>query len=236
MAEPEKDPLDEPRTWLSSWKASFNRVRQRVGMPVAVLLVLLVAGGTVWWKWEDIAKSLGVESIIARSTPRSIRKAPVGRLAIAVAHLERDKDGEHENLLLDELRQFEGAEIVKVDRAVEWPASDTEGAAEKKAKGEAQRLFQQTGADVLIWGSVISFDNRRAMRLYWTSAQELRGAKYIEPYQIETIALPSQVDDWKQTLGLLAHRLVEIPAPSKQLLAGTRASRGLREVANRPRR
>ena len=204
MAEPEKDPLDEPRTRLSSWKASFNRMRRRVGMPVAVLLVLLVAGGIVWWKREDIARSLGLELIIARSTPRPIRKAPIGRLVIAVAHLDRDKDGKHENLLLDELRQFEGAEIVKVDRTVEWPASDTDGAAENKAKTEGQRLFQQTGADALIWGSVIDFDNQRAMRLYWTSAQELRGAKYIEPYQIETIALPSQLDDLKQTLGLLA--------------------------------
>ena len=145
-------------------------------------------------------------SIIARSTPRPIREAPNGRLAIAVAHLERDQDGKHENLLLDELRQFEGAEIVKVDRTVEWPASGTDGAAENNAKTEAQRLFQQTGVDALIWGSVIDFDNQGAMRLYWTSAQELRGAKYIEPYQIETIALPSQLDDLKQTLGLLASR------------------------------
>lgn len=202
MAEPQKTPLDDLSEWLSSGKASFNRVRQRVGMSVAVLLVLVVVGGAVWWKWEDIAQSLGVESIIARSTPRSTRIALAGRLTIAVAHLDRDQDRVHENLLLKELGQVEGAEIVKVDRTVEWPASDAEGAAEKTAKEAAQRLFQQTGADVLIWGGAISFDNRRAMRLFWTSAQELRGAKYIEPYQIETIALPS--DDWKQTLDLLA--------------------------------
>ena len=33
--------------WFSRWKASFERIRQRFGMPVAVLLALLVAGGPV---------------------------------------------------------------------------------------------------------------------------------------------------------------------------------------------
>ena len=33
--------------WFSRWKASFERIRQRFGMPVAVLLALLVAGGLV---------------------------------------------------------------------------------------------------------------------------------------------------------------------------------------------
>src|SRR6202040_1029728 len=89
-----------------------------------------------------------------RSRPHRRRLSPSpprrGRLAIAVAHLEHDKDQEHETLLLDELRQFEGVEAVSVDRTV-----DPEQPDKKIAEEEARGLLKQTGADVLVWGSVI---------------------------------------------------------------------------------
>jgi hypothetical protein len=85
MAEQEeKGPLEKPIDWFSGWKASFERTRQRFGMPVAVLLTLSVAGGLVWWNWDDIAKRPGVESILARFNQRALPTAPAGRLAIAV--------------------------------------------------------------------------------------------------------------------------------------------------------
>ena len=166
MAEPEeKGPLEKPIDWFSGWKASFERIRQRFGMPVAVLLAFSVAGGWVWWNWDDIARRPGVESILARFKQRALPTAPAGRLAIAVAHLERDKDQEHETLLLDELRQFEA---VSVDRTV-----DPEQPDKKKAEEEARTLLRQTGADVLIWGNVISLGGKSAMRLYWTPARDV---------------------------------------------------------------
>jgi hypothetical protein len=200
MAEPEeKGPLEKPIDWFSGWKASFERIRQRFGMPVAVLLAFSVAGGWVWWNWDDIARRPGVESILARFKQRALPTAPAGRLAIAVAHLERDKDQEHETLLLDELRQFEGVEAVSVDRTV-----DPEQPDKKKAEEEARTLLRQTGADVLIWGSVISLSGKSAMRLYWTPARDVPGAKSTEKYPTETIALPSGFwSDLKQILGLL---------------------------------
>jgi hypothetical protein len=104
----DKGPLEKPIDWFSGWKASFERIRQRFGTLVAVLLSLSVVGGPVWWNWDDIAKRPGVESLLARFNQRALPKAPAGRLTIAVAHLGRDKDREHERLLLDELTQFEG--------------------------------------------------------------------------------------------------------------------------------
>jgi len=84
MAEPEeKGPLEKPIDWVSGWKASFERIRQRFGMPVAVLLALSVAGGLVWWNWDDIAKRPGVESILARFNQRALPTAPAGRAVYA---------------------------------------------------------------------------------------------------------------------------------------------------------
>jgi hypothetical protein len=68
----EKGPLEKPIDWLSSWKASFERIRQRFGMPVAVLLALSVVGGLVWWNWDDIAKRPGGRSLAIKITSRAL--------------------------------------------------------------------------------------------------------------------------------------------------------------------
>jgi len=130
MGEQEKGPLEKPIDWFSGWKASFELIRQRFGMPFAVLLTLSVACSLVWWNWDDIARRPGVESILARFNQRALPTAPAGRLAIAVAHLERDKDQEHERLVRDGLREFEGAEVLRVDRTVDHDQPDEKNADE----------------------------------------------------------------------------------------------------------
>jgi hypothetical protein len=204
MAEQEEEgPLEKPIDWFSSWMASFRRIRQRFGLPVAILLVLSVAGGFVWWNWDDIAKRPGVDWVTARLHQNAVPHAEAGRVTIAVAHLEDDKDREQEKLLLDGLRDFEGVETLPVDRMVEWPASGTEREEKKEAEGKARDLLKQTGADVLIWGSVVSSGGKSAMRLYWMPSREVSGAKASERYQsqTETVALPELFwSDLKQIL------------------------------------
>jgi tetratricopeptide (TPR) repeat protein len=205
MAEPEeKGPLEKPIDWFSGWKASFERMRQRFGLPVAILLALSVAGGLVWWNWDEIAKRPGAEWVLDLIKRRPIPPAPAGRLTIAVAHLENDQNREQEKQLLAGLEDFEGVETLTIDRTVEWPASSTERANKKKAEEEARRLLKQSGADVLIWGRVI----KSTMRLYWTPSRDVSGAKAsgnYQPQSTETIALPEAFwDDLKQILGLLS--------------------------------
>jgi len=103
--------------------------------------------------------------------------------------------------LLDELRQFESVKTISVDYA-----ADPEEREKKTAEAKAQGLLRKTGADVLVWGSVISLSGKSAMRLYWTPAREVPGAKSTGKYlaQTETLALPAEFwDDLKQILGLL---------------------------------
>jgi tetratricopeptide (TPR) repeat protein len=200
------DKLKELRSILQS---IFEWLRRRVGTPIAVLLIVvmivLIGGVCAWWNWETLEKAPGVSSIVKSIERRSVSAARGGHLSLAVAHLEYDKEEEEEKVLLDELRRFEGAEIMRVDRVVSWPEADNEEAAAAKAGEEARHLLQRTGADVLLWGSVITLDKRRAMRLYWTTAQEFPGLKHTERYETETIAIPALFwDDLKQVLGLMA--------------------------------
>lgn len=212
MAEPEKNVLQQLIDGVSSWKGSFEELRQRIGWLGAVV-VLLFAGAIaacfyIWSNWKDIKDRPGVPWILARFKTRPLPKATAGRLTIAVAHLARDnKDRQHEGILLDELGHFEveGVEVLPIDRTV-----DPEEPAKKNAEDKAQDLLKKTGADVLIWGSVISLSGKSAsaMRLNWTRARNVPGAKASEKYQLptETITLPPEFwSDLKQILGLLTH-------------------------------
>src|ERR1700730_9497905 len=210
MADQEKNFLQQTIDWFSSLKASFDQVRERVGWPSAVVLILLAAGSVIWWQSDHIAKLPGVEPFLAWFNERALPTAPAGRLTIAVAHLDNDKDRQHERLVLHGLRQFEGVEVKQLDRTIEWPAADSESEAEKKAEETARGLLKpgllkKTRADVLIWGSAESFNNQSLMKLYWTPARDVPGAKVTKEYQTETIALPPAFwSDLKQILGLLA--------------------------------
>jgi hypothetical protein len=214
MSEVEKGPPDKLIDWLSGWKASFDRLRKQFGLPVAALLIFSLACGVIWWNWEEIAKRPGIERGVEFLHEQPLPIAPMGRVTIAVVHLDKDKDREHENLLIDELRTIEAdsAEVERVDRTVEWPNAQTEGIAKAKAEEEARRLLKQVGADVLIWGYVERLGDKSAMLLYWTPRKHIPGVELSEKYPTETIVLPSVFwDDLKQVLGLLIEaRIAEI--------------------------
>jgi tetratricopeptide (TPR) repeat protein len=208
MAEQEKNFLQQMIDWFSSVVESGAELAKRVGWPLAVLIVLASAGGLLWWKWKDIKERPGIEPLTKWFQRRPIPRAPADRLTIAVAQLVNDKDREHETLLVDELGHFEGVETQSTGRAVGSEAEDR-----KKAEEKARILLKKSGADVLIWGSVISRGDKSAMRLYWTAARDVSGAKPSGKYlPTETLALPEEFwGDLKEILGLLTQsRLADI--------------------------
>jgi hypothetical protein len=184
MAEPEKNPFEQIG-WVSKTKAIFVWLRERFGTRVAVSLLVPVGVAfiavLILLNWDHIKTFPVVPQIIDWYYQKPIPAAPAGRLTIAVAHLDKDKDREHETLLLDELGQFEGVEVVSVDRSV-----DPEQPDKKKVEEKARGLLQKCGADVLIWGSVISLSGKSAMRLYWTPTRDIPGAKSTGKYRPQT--------------------------------------------------
>jgi len=207
MAEQEKNFLQQLTDSVSGWKETFDQLRDRFGWLVAGVLLLaavIAASFYIWSNWKDFKDRPGIEGVVKRVKRRAIDKAPAGVLTIAVAHLQDDEGRKQEKLLLDELKHFDGVETLTVDHTVEWPASGPEQVKKKKAEEDARRVLWQTGADVLIWGSVVSLSGKSAMRLYWTPARDVSGAKSTGKYQPETFALPSEFwSDLKQILGLL---------------------------------
>jgi hypothetical protein len=213
MAEPDKNFLQQWIDGVPGWKATFNQLQDSFGSLVAALVLVLAGIGFIWWISKDIRERPGVEWVIKRFKRKAIDKAPAGVLTIAVAHLQDDEGQKQGKLLLDELRHFDGVQTLSVDRMVEWLTSGTEHGKKNKAEEDARGLLRQNGADVLVWGSLISLSGKSAMRLYWTQAQDMLGAKSTEKSlpQTETLALPEAFwSDLKQILGLLTQtRLAE---------------------------
>jgi exonuclease VII small subunit len=188
------------------WR-DFHKLQQRVGTRLAILVTVAVASGGVWWLWDDIAKKPGVTEIVAWVERKPIVPAKPGHLTIAVAHLEDDKNQEHEKLPRDALdNDFDGAESKAVDRTIILPDADTGQDSVAKAEEEANQLRKRAGADVLLWGRVVTLNSKSEMRLYWTTGRELTGVKQSGLYtdRTETIAMPPLFwDDLKQVLGML---------------------------------
>ncbi|HXZ01507.1 MAG TPA: tetratricopeptide repeat protein [Stellaceae bacterium] len=195
---------DLPDWVIRAWRA-FVYLRNRFGVSAAVIVAVLAVAAVVWWQWDEIAKKPGVSAVVAWIMRTPLPSVEQGRLAIAIAHLDHDEREEHERLLRDELADFEGARILRLDRTIELPNAPTEQDAKALAEENARELLRRVGADVLIWGSVVSLNGKSAMRLYWTTAETLAGAKQSERYPVETVALPPLFwDDLKQVLGMLA--------------------------------
>ena len=161
--------------------------------------------GTTW------QRSRGSRPLLQRSRrgcilPSRSVPARADRLTIAIAHLEKDTNGQQETLLRDELANgFEGADTKGIDRTIAVPDAETDQAALEKATEEAHHLLRESGADVLLWGRVLGSGDRPQMRLYWTPAHAMDGPKSTDRYQItETLALPPLFwNDLRQVLGLL---------------------------------
>ena len=105
-------------------------------MPVAVLLIVSLAVGVIWWNWEEIAKRPGVEWGLELLHQQPLPTAPARQVSIAVAHLDKDIDQERENMLIDELRtiQSDSAEVERVDRTVEWPNAQTKASRKRRPR------------------------------------------------------------------------------------------------------
>jgi tetratricopeptide (TPR) repeat protein len=152
------------------------------------LLVLagLAAVFWVWKEWDKVKTLPGIAPLLARW-----RRWPVptvvdhSRYTILVAHLENDVNREHEDLLMEALKEYEGADVLPLDRTITLKGP-VPREMEKRGQEEARRYLKESGASVLIWGKVLSHSKKNitVYKLYWTPASG--GARKPERYDTPT--------------------------------------------------
>jgi hypothetical protein len=144
---------------------------QRFGLRGLLILAVVSASFFLWWNWEKVRALPGVSAILSQLSRQSLPEADPNRFSIAIAHLENDKDRQHENLVVESLKEFKGVQVLRLDRTISLEGAVPEET-EKAGHDKAREYLQATGADVLIWGLVVAHAGRTIPKLYWTVGRD----------------------------------------------------------------
>ena len=176
-------------------KAEIRRaIYKRFGVPG--LIVILILGGVVWtwWNWDDIRKRPGIQPILTWFSP--LPQADPERFTVALAHLENEDDHRYENQIFEGLNeQFDSQEknavqILRFDRTIQRGGADQE-ASVSHAHQQARAYLEKSGAEVLIWGSVLKDGDGSIPKLYWTPSRHVDRARDWGRYPTEDLELPA---------------------------------------------
>jgi len=146
-----------------------GKIYKRFGIPGLCILMLLGGLGYAWTRWNEIKTWPGIEFFLRKSIPRTDSK----RFSVLIAHLENDPNHDHERLIIELLKEFKGIQIVTLDRFIVKDNITEEE--EKKGHEKARAILKESGASVLIWGTILHNNDKTIPKLYWT-------ASYGEPH------------------------------------------------------
>jgi tetratricopeptide (TPR) repeat protein len=175
-------------------------IYQRFGLPglaIGAILVLL------WSNWDTVKKLPGVTDTILWFSQAPLPRADPQSFAVALAHLEYDKDQKSELLISNVLGTFKGkgVQLLHLGRTISLKGELTE---ENEQAGhlQAQQYLKDTKAHVLIWGLILNENDRTAPQLFWTTEKVKKRAN--EPYIPENFKLPNLFwNDLAEVLGLV---------------------------------
>ena len=185
---PEQKPPDlEER--VSNWLRGF--LQQKLGpRAAAVILTILGIGGTVWHYHEDvkdIASDLYAQFVERRPLP----KADPNVFTVAIARLEDDNEQTHIGpTIVDDLQELgisNGLAVLEFPRIITADSQTDVQAGQTKAR----EWLKESGAQVPIWGKVLTANGKSVPQLYWTMGENSNPKKPSARYVLgEDLQLP----------------------------------------------
>ncbi len=134
--------------WLRSYK---------VGLPIVAFVFVLV---TVVSNRDTLLSISIINKYVQKIGERSLPLPSADRFSVAVGHIEGDKGGEVETLIVESLKKIPGVEPIRFDRRSEILAADQPAEAERRATMNARAWLNQSGADVLLFGYLLPTTDR----------------------------------------------------------------------------
>ena len=175
----------------TSWERIQRWVFRRFGVRGLIGLFFLVVAFYIYINWGNVSTLPGVAPIVEYLSRWSIPKADHDRFSVMVAHLENDANREHERMIVEALKEFEGIQVLVLDRSISLEGPVPEDM-ENQGHENARRYLKQSGASVLIWGTILSRGGTSIPKLYWTASRgdELKPKRYDTPLTDTQLRLP----------------------------------------------
>lgn len=141
---------------------------RKFGWPGLIFLALITLLFYIWLNWEQGKRVPGLRYVIQWMSQDPIPRANPSQFSIAVSHLQGDLEGTpHERLIVEALTEVQGLEVLRFDRTIYLEDSRPQQS-EKAGHERAQEYLHESGADILIWGSVLSSGGKALLKLHWT--------------------------------------------------------------------
>ena len=184
----EQKPPDPEEVLKSLKKLVWDYLVQKLGWVVASVVFVTVI--SAWSFHKEIAEVVSdLHAQIVEWWP--LPKATPDVFTVAIARLEGDDEKTHiEPTLaqdLQELSAANGIAVLEFHRIL--PAHSAADVQASRAK--AQKWLTQSGAQVLIWGEVLTANGKSVPQLYWTTAAGSAPKKPSDRYVLgEDLRLP----------------------------------------------
>lgn len=214
---------------INQWIKFLHNLKEQLG-PVRFFCLVIVALLVVLaFQGKKVCEVSVIDSICTWASREWLPTADRSRFAVAVAHLDGDKDQRIEFIVRRELEatnnqiardlsepQFATAQekvdpiqILLLDRIISLKGLQPQEA-EDQGLAEANEYLRKTGADVLIWGTVVSTpDNRTTVpEIYWTISPDTRRTRYFltrYPIVSNDLRIPELSHDLGSVIKLLAY-------------------------------
>ena len=158
-------------------------ISEHFGRKVVILFLILSSLYSLYMKWDAVSKLPGIASAVSLLTRWRVPKADPNRFSILVAHLENDPNCDQERLIVEALKEFEGIQVLVLDRTIPLIGPVPE---EKEKQGHeiARQYLKDSGASVLIWGTMLGHSDKSLPKLYWTASDI--GAVKVQRYDALT--------------------------------------------------
>jgi hypothetical protein len=160
----------------------------------SAFLIGVAVVGVAWWNWHDIRALPGVAPLQRWMTPEPT--ARLAAFAVAIASLENDAEAEQQTILVEGMKEVPGIDVLRLSAEIPGGRND-DSLEENGTLDAARRLLRRTGAQVLIWGTVLRSGETRVMKIYCAavSGPPIFLGRYIQTRDLDA------TDDLKRKIG-----------------------------------
>jgi tetratricopeptide (TPR) repeat protein len=180
-------PEKEPTPWITPewwWKLLERWLGYRRAL---VVFGVLAVAAAIAMEWPTVKAWPVVKPLLNQLTRGAVPRAKAGVFSVLVAHLENDPNEKNEKFVIDTLARLRGVEILRLDRTISTAGPKPQEAIHAGHE-TARQFLHQSGAAVLVWGSVL---DDRLLRLYLTPSRELGVDIPTGRYKREDLELPA---------------------------------------------